>query len=109
MRDDFDVEDSLRRYRAEPSARVKQFVVTRFNEMRDPGTTLRRAPSFWKRPVPLYLAATALLILVGLSFAAGRSTSWGGDETGSSRRSAGEKNPATSPDIEWVAAENDLL
>jgi hypothetical protein len=99
MRDDFDIEDVLRRRPVKPTARVKQSVLARFNEMCDRGTTRRGALSAWKRPVPLYLAATALVILVGLSFAAGRITS----------RLGGEKNIATSPDIEWVAAENDLL
>jgi len=45
MRDDFDVEDTLRRYRTEPSARVTRTVLERFGEMRDPEPEHR---DFWK-------------------------------------------------------------
>ena len=106
MRDDFDVEDTLRRYRTEPSARVKRTVRDRFGEMRDPGPKHR---GFWKRPIPLYAAATALAIVVGLSFAAGRTTSRDGYRTGSSTQPAGQDTLMTSVEIEWVPAENDLL
>ena len=109
MRDDFDVEDVLRRYRTAPSARVKQAVLDHFSQMRGPGTHRRGALGFWTRPIPFYAAAAVLVILVGLSFAAGRSTSRAGDQARPSTSPTGENRLATSAEIQWVPAENDLL
>jgi hypothetical protein len=124
MRDDFDVEDVLRRYKAEPGARVKKEVLSRFAGMRgnearlteardtgtrETGTARRRAPGWWKRPVPLYAAAAALVIVMGFSFAAGerrarveRQSSMAGDTLQT-------ENTRGAADTKWVAAENDLL
>jgi len=109
MRDDYDIEDAMRRYEAQPSARVKQSVLARFGAMRHAGTAHGSAPGFWKQRVPLYAVAAALVIVVGLSFAAGRSMSRAGDHGGSTTGPASEKSLTSSPAAEWVAAENDLL
>ena len=109
MRDDFDIEDALRRHRCDPSPRVKQSVLAELDRTRRHGSIHRGAAGFWKRPVPLYVAAAALVIVVGLAFAAGRMTSWTDRQSGLSGEPSREKNDITSRDIHWVAAENDLL
>lgn len=82
---------------------LAEFQRTRQNE-----SPRHSAGGFWKRPVPLYVAAAAILILVGLSFAAGRSTSRPQSNAGSEEPRQGPMT-TTSVDIKWVAAENDLL
>jgi hypothetical protein len=106
MKDDFDPEDVLRRYEADPSAKVKRTVLDRFGKEHAERT---RRPGFWKRPVPLYAAAAALVIVMGFSYTAGE------------RRARAEGHPhvtgdtlqtghtSKTGDVEWVSAENDLL
>jgi hypothetical protein len=110
MTTDFDVEGALGRFRHEPSARVKRSVMTAFRHTFRGGDRGGRRVRFWRRPVPLYAAAATLLVLVGLSFALGRTTSRaGGSQSGLSPERPGGKNVVTSQDMNWVAAENDVL
>jgi len=57
--------------------------------------------AFWKRPVPLYAAAAALVVMIGVSFVAGQRAPVQGTTPAD--------GAVTSADIEWSAAENDLL
>lgn len=106
MKDEFDVEGLLRRYNAGPGEHTKKSVMDRFNRAR--GAHAERG-GFWRRPVPLYRAAIVLLLLVGLSFAAGRQFS-----SGPAARYSGPDQapalPAAAVDvIDWVPADSDFL
>ncbi|UCF04013.1 MAG: hypothetical protein JSV33_08635 [bacterium] len=75
MKKDIDIEELLRRQQCGPHPRVKQSVLSRFIEMRSAGRRSAGWMLFWKRPVPLYLAAASVIIAIGLSFLLGRGTS----------------------------------
>lgn len=113
MSDDYDIEEALKRYDAGPGDGTKKSVMNRFEQ------TANHAPvRFWKHPVPFYQAAAALLIVVALSFAAGKQSSRDAaspllSPTASEQPTAAGANEqprAASVDaIEWVAAESDYL
>jgi hypothetical protein len=98
MKDEFDVEGSLKDYEHKPSAPTKQSVLAEFE---------KRAGrvALWKRPVPLYAAAVVLVIAMGFSFAAGQRSI-----PGASPKVTGHEDAVvTSDDIEWTSAVRDFL
>jgi len=108
MSDDYDIEEALKRYKAGPGDGTKESVINRF-EQTTQHASAHSPVHFWKRPVPFYQVAAALLIVVALSFAAGKQSS--GHATGPPLSPTANEQPhAASLDaIEWVAAESDYL
>jgi hypothetical protein len=97
MSDRHDIEEQLKQFRHDPGAQTKERVMSSYRRAHAVG-----AP-FWRRPVPLYAAAAFVVVMVGVSFAAGRRVS--------ATAGAGEVSPSVpvSIDVEWSRAECDLL
>ena len=107
MKDEFDVEGVLRRYDAGPGERTKEPVMDRFRRTR--GAHAVERDGLWWRPVPLYRVAMAVLLLVGLSFTAGRELSSGTGADDSEPAQAPASHAAATDEIDWVPAESDFL
>jgi hypothetical protein len=117
---DRDLEETLKQYRHAPDPRTKDAVMDTFHRTfaeepahaaparRRPGTE-RRAVGFWRRSVPLYLAAAAVVAAMGLSFLAGVHTSTRNVGPVVSEPLPGTREAAAPPDIPWSIAESDLL
>jgi hypothetical protein len=99
MTDRDDLEKTLREFQHQPSERVKRAVMSEF-ERAVGGRERRRG--FWRRPMPLYAAAVLFLAVAGLSF-------WAGQHSARAGRAAHTVRPAPTQDVEWCAAETDLL
>ncbi|MCK5619572.1 MAG: hypothetical protein KAJ17_09230 [Candidatus Krumholzibacteria bacterium] len=109
MRDDYDIEDALKKSQLRPSPRVKKRLLSEF--MRSHGAKHAQSvePGFWKKPIPLYAVAASLIILVGLSFAAGQKTSRPESPPTASQELSQPQEITTAKDITWRIAERDLL
>jgi len=99
MTDRDDLEKTLREFQHQPGERVKRAVMSEF-ERAVAGRGRRRG--FWRRPLPLYAAAALFLAVAGLSF-------WAGQRSVRPGRAAQIVLPEPSHDVEWCAAETDLL
>jgi hypothetical protein len=109
MKDDMDIEKTLKQYRSEPSPGVKQSVMNRFGRThRGTGSEVRN-DRLWKRPVPLYLFATSILVAIGLAFFAGRMTTLSQSSSGSYPDTRPAAYEDGLQDIQWEIAPNDLL
>lgn len=106
MNDDIDIEEVLKRHRIDPGPQVKRSVLSRFalafGNTRPEGT----AGSFWKRPVPLYVAAAAFIIAVGLSFFAGQRMAPPERQLEPSQETY---STITHEEVQWEVAPNDLF
>ena len=72
MRDDHEVEKDLKGFEHRPDDRVKKAVMSAFKrEINATGADGNRA-NFWRRPVPLYAAAVFVIVMMGLSYVAGK-------------------------------------
>ena len=109
MRDDYDIEDVLKKSRLRPSPRVKRRVLAEFMSSHDAKHTQSVNPGFWKKPIPLYAVAASLVILVGLSFFAGQKTSRPESPPIASQELSQPQEITTAKDISWRIAERDLL
>ncbi len=109
MKDDVDIEKTLRGYRSAPGDRVKQSVMSRFKNSygnRGPGTG---PVGTWKKPVPLYLYVATLVVVVGLSFFAGQRSIHPGRQAGITNEPPPEINTVELQDLQWESAPNDVL
>lgn len=107
MTDEHDLEGVLKRYDAGPGERTKKTVMNRFR--RTLGEHAGGGGGFWRRPVPLYRAAVAMVLLVALSFVAGRELS-GGRRGSAAGPAEGPAWPAAVADeLDWVPAASDFL
>jgi len=70
-----DIENLLKRFRSEPSPRVKRAVLARYAERRGHAKGAAAAAPFWRRSVPLYFAAALVVVVAGLSFVGGQTLS----------------------------------
>ena len=109
MSNDMDVEETLRRYRTEPAAEVKAAVLARYARKMARRTLARRAGGFWRRPVPLYVVAAAVLIAAGLSFLAAGKGPLHGQPVERPRHETPLGNASLSPELEWEVTPNDLI
>ncbi len=96
MNDHREIEASLKNFNHEPTGQVKQSVMSAYRNSfsREVGP---RTGGLWRRPIPLYVAATALVVMIGVSFVAGKSIS------------SRDTVPSAPAEIEWSVARNDLL
>lgn len=109
MNRDFDIEDILKRYDCEPGENTKRSVLDRFRQTHPVDAPGRDSRGFWRKPVPVYVAAAALMVLAGFAFLAGRQSARSEAPPGLSGKATDERAVVTPEAIEWVAAENDLL
>jgi hypothetical protein len=109
MRDDYDIEDILKRHTGKPSARVKREVLGAFRQEHRSSESRRRSVGLWKRPVPFYMLAASLALFMALSFYAGKRTSRPVTEPFAPRDSVRERDAAGTLEITWSIAERDLF
>ncbi len=109
MNDQRDIEETLRKFRHDSYARAKQSVMSAYDASFAGSDGTRGAVAFWKRPIPLYIAAMMAVLMVAGAFLAGRRTSIQDISPVTSQQPAPADGAVTSADIEWSAAENDLL
>ena len=109
MKNDIDIEDLLKRYRSDPSQRVRRAVMSRFRETYGRGEEVGRPTVFWRRAVPVYLVTVIIIIAAGVSFFAG----WRIPQE--KRTQEGLQEPLQKTEItdvqelKWEVAENDIL
>jgi len=109
MSDRHDIEETLRRFRHDTDARARDAVMSSYRDAFPGGAPPRRA-GFWKRPIPLYAALAAVVVMVGLSFVAGRHLPGArGGQSGLPSAPTGETVTPAAADIEWTRAESDAL
>ena len=109
MNDHRDIEKTLKRFRHRPDPRVRRSVMARFSDKLGPTRAGGRAVFFWTRPVPLYLAAAALVVAVGLSFFAGRQIPLAEVPADTFRSSALDTTLVLPQEMLWEPAQNDIL
>lgn len=109
MKDDFDIEDALRRYRIDPSSRVKRSVLSRFTDTFGARSVAGRPIAFWKRPVPVYLVTAIIIIAAGLSFFAGQKMPQREKEPSVLHERLQETEMTKTQELKWEVAHNDLL
>jgi hypothetical protein len=109
MRDDIDIEETLRRFESDPGPEVKRSVLARFSQEFGSRRPVPHKAAFWKRPVPLYAAATGIIIAMGLSYVAGQQTAATQRPPETLRGPARALNAGEAPELKWEVAPNDLL
>lgn len=106
MNDRHDIEAQLKAFRHRPDDRVKGAVMEAYAAG---SATDTRRRGFWRRPVPLYAAAAVVVVTVGLSFFAGTRVSPPVHPVTAVQPADTVDGVVTSQDIEWSAAERDIL
>ena len=104
-----DIEELLKRFRSEPSPRVKRTVLSRYAERCSRTRGVAGAAKLWRRPVPLYFAAALIVVAAGLSFVGGQKLSRA--ERSAKEASAYAQDTLTSAALEqrWQFAPRDVL
>jgi hypothetical protein len=109
MNDEFDIEKTLGKFRADPGADVKASVMSRFNEATTSGERDIPKAGFWRKKIPLYAVVASLFVFMVLSFYAGKITSRP-EAKGIVNEEANQADEIISADdIKWTVAERDLL
>jgi len=124
MKDDMDIEKTLKQYRSDPSPHVKQSVMNHFASKHgdrreanhgkhpagfDGGANSAGTGRWWRRPVPLYIFAAGVVLAIGLSFVAGRMTSITHDSSHERTAVQPASYSVDLEDIQWETATNDVL
>ncbi len=109
MKKDIDIEDLLKRYRNDPSQRVRRAVMSRFRETYGRGEEVGRLTMFWRRAVPINLAAVILIIVSGLSFLVGLSIPREKKAGGEPQVPLQQTEITDVQELKWEVAENDIL
>ena len=109
MKDDTDIEKTLRGYRAEPGDQVKRSVMSRFKNTYGNRRPETGPVGIWKKPVPLYLYAATIVVVVGLSFFAGQRMSPPGRQIDAANESSQPELTVEVHEIQWESAPNDVL
>lgn len=112
MNDKHDIEKILANCRVSPGARVRRSVLERFNSRFGTAGRVSRTAPFWMRPVPLYLAAAAVLaaLLVAVPIQQRLLPHAGTGERHREAARPGDTDPVfDAQQIEWNVAESDLI
>ncbi len=109
MKDDHDVEKGLKEFEHQPDKRVKRAVMSAFEREFDGGGIRRGKVSIWKRSVPLYAVVAFVIVMMGLSYIAGKRSLNANDGPLVPNQLIQENNMATDEEITWTVAERDLL
>lgn len=104
-----DIEELLKRFRSEPSPRVKRTVLSRYAGRCGRARRVAGAAELWRKPVPLYFVAALIVVAAGLSFV-------GGQKLSRVERSAEESSAymqdtlsGVAPEQQWQFAPRDVL
>ena len=109
MRDDYDVEDIMKKYEAGPSPRVKETVMARFKKSMQHRDAHRSHYRFWKIPLPLYAFIGSLLLVAALSFFAGQRISLPHSRPMAPKEQMGDLEEKASEDFTWTITQRDIL
>jgi hypothetical protein len=109
MSDNFDVEKALGKYKHTPGEATKQSITDEFGRASTAGNRGRRPAGFWRKPVPMYSVAAALVVAIGLSFVVGQRTSRPDERPAAMAQPSPDTAIMSSHEIEWVRAERDVL
>jgi hypothetical protein len=104
-----DIEELLKRFRSDPSPRVKRAVLSRYAERYGGARETAGAVPFWRRSVPLYVVTAVLIFVAGLSFAGGRTLSRRGEDAGNASTIMQDTLIGGVPEQHWYYAPSDLL
>ena len=109
MNTKLDIENLLKRFRSDPSPRVKRAVLSKYAERcgRTRGTA--DATRFWRRSVPLYFAATLIVVAAGLSFVGGQSLSRREGNPKDSSITMQDSLTDAAPELQWHYAPSDIF
>jgi hypothetical protein len=109
MNTKLDIENLLKRFRGDPSPRVKRAVLSKYAERcgRTRGTA--DATRFWRRSVPLYFAATLIVVAAGLSFVGGQTLSRRAGNPEDSSIAMKDSLPDAAPELQWYYAPSDIF
>lgn len=112
MNDKYDIEKILGRFRAGPGERVKRSVMARYAQHTGEAGTAQTDAPVWKRPVPFYLAAAAVVaaLLIALPVQRALIAPAGPEKRpGRTEVTGPAGDTAEALDLEWTVAENDLI
>lgn len=104
-----DIEELLKRFRSEPSLRVKRTVLSRYAERCSRARRVAGATELWRRPVPLYFAAALIVVAAGLSFVGGRKLSRAERSAQEASAYAQDTLTGAAPEQQWQFAPRDVF
>jgi hypothetical protein len=107
MADGDDIERKLRDLRFDLDPRTRESVMHAFRDLREDPRPSRRV-SWWRRPVPLYLAACFAVVIAGLTFAIGSRAATSRVSLTDGDRTA-VADSSSIPDFTWIAVARDQL
>ena len=109
MRDDHDIEKGLKGFEHQPHKRVKKTVMSAFR--REFATTGAQGSPvrFWRRPVPLYVAAAFVVVMMGVSYFAGQRSLASSSQPMAPEHLIQGNDVAPEGEITWTVAKRDLL
>jgi hypothetical protein len=109
MNTKLNIENLLKRFRSEPSPRVKRAVMSRFAERCGRSREAAGAAPFWRRSVPLYFAAVLIVVTAGLSFVGGQKLSGGERISKDSLMVMQDTLTDAAPEQQWYYAPSDIF
>jgi hypothetical protein len=109
MNTKLNIENLLKRFRSEPSPRVKRAVMSRYAERCGRSQKAAGAAPFWRRSVPLYFAATLIVVAAGLSFVGGQTLSRRDGSPKDSSMVMQDTLTGAAPEQQWYYAPSDLF
>jgi hypothetical protein len=116
-----DIEELLKRFRIQPSPRVKRAAMARYAESLGRGERLGGLPKvagagsdrggagLWRRPVPLYIAAALIVVAAGLAFVGGQELSRTERRARAASSYAQDTLTSRAPEQQWQFAPRDVL
>ena len=109
MKDDMDFEDGLKKFRHDPKPRVKKSVMSAFRREFGSADAQGSPVRFWRRPVPLYVAAAFVVVMMGLSYFAGKRSLVSGGPPIAPEHLIQGNDVTPEGEITWTVAKRDLL
>ena len=109
MKDDFDVEKSLKKFRGEPGETVREVVMAEFERGLGPGISGRAPVRFWRKPVPAYAVVALFVFFVSVAFFAGRQSAGPQESREKTEEIIPGLDVTTADDIQWCITARDLL
>jgi hypothetical protein len=104
-----DIENLLKRFRGDPSPRVKRAVLSKYAERHGRMRGTADAARFWRKSVPLYFAAGLIVVVAGLSFVGGQTLSRREGSPKDSSITMQDSLTDAAPELQWYYAPSDLF